>query len=59
MFVFWLGLFEGKVVIVIGGGMGIGKVIVRELFYFGSKVVIVFRNEERLKRMVEELCCYV
>lgn len=45
---FWVGLFEGKVVIVIGGGIGIGKVIVRELVYFGSKVVILLRKEERL-----------
>lgn len=42
-------------VIVIGGVMGIGKVIVKEFLELGSNVVIVFCKLERLKFVVDEL----
>ena len=53
--VFHPGLFEGKVAIVTGGGMGIGKAIARELLYLGSKVVIASRKEDRLQKTAREL----
>lgn len=47
--------FSGKVVIVTGGSSGIGADAAREFAKLGARVVIVGRNEERLKEMAEKI----
>lgn len=53
--IFRPGLFQGKVAIVTGGSTGIGKTIVQELLHLGAKVVIASRNEERLRRVADDI----
>lgn len=43
------GLFDGKVIVVSGGGTGIGRAIVRELASLGATVVICSRSVEHLE----------
>lgn len=47
--------FTDRVVIVTGGGSGIGKAIARRLAQEDAAVVINGRNEEKLRRAVEEI----
>jgi len=47
---------SGKVAIVTGGSGGIGKVTAFRLTTNGAQVVIVSRNKEKGKKVVEELC---
>lgn len=53
--VFAPGLFEGKVVIVTGGGSGIGRCTAHELAHLGASVVIVGRNQEKLDKVIGEI----
>ncbi|RZV57437.1 MAG: SDR family NAD(P)-dependent oxidoreductase, partial [Pseudomonadales bacterium] len=55
MSVFCQGLFEGKVVLVTGGGTGIGKVIARTFGEHGAKVAIASRKQVVLDAAKEEL----
>lgn len=45
--------------VVTSGETGIGKAIVRELLYLGSKVVIWSREVEMLEKAEEELSIYL
>lgn len=47
-------LLKGKKVIVTGGGSGIGLAIAKKYSEMGAEVLIVGRNEEKLKRAIEE-----
>ena len=53
--IFRPGLFEGRVVVVTGGGTGIGRCIAHELVSLGAAVAIVGRTPERLERTAAEL----
>ncbi|RJF98543.1 SDR family oxidoreductase [Noviherbaspirillum saxi] len=53
--IFRPGLFEGKVIIVTGGGSGIGRCVAHELGWLGACVVIVGRNSEKLERVKTEI----
>jgi citronellol/citronellal dehydrogenase len=53
--VFAPGLFDGKVVIVTGGGSGIGRCTAHELAHLGASVVIVGRNQEKLDKVIGEI----
>jgi short-subunit dehydrogenase len=48
-------MFNGKVAVVTGSSMGIGKALALELCKRGAKVIINGRNDERLERTVGEL----
>lgn len=49
------GLFEGKVIMVTGGGSGIGRCTAHELASLGAHVAIVGRNAEKLDRVRVEI----
>jgi len=53
--VFRPGLFNGRVVVVTGGGSGIGRCIAHELVSLGAAVAIVGRKPEKLERVSQEL----
>lgn len=53
--VFARGLFNGKTVIVTGGGSGIGRCTAHELAYLGADVVIIGRNSDKLASVVAEI----
>jgi citronellol/citronellal dehydrogenase len=53
--VFAPGLFAGQTIIVTGGGSGIGRCTAHELASLRADVVIVGRNQEKLKRVVAEI----
>ena len=48
-------LFQGKTILVTGGGSGLGYYIAKKLSSEGAKVIITGRNEENLKNAVKEL----
>ena len=49
------GLFEGRLVVVTGGGSGIGRCTAHELVALGAAVALVGRDTEKLDRVVAEL----
>ena len=49
------GLFEGRVVVVTGGGSGIGRCTAHELGALGARVALVGRNAEKLAAVAGEL----
>ncbi|GAB4202862.1 MAG: SDR family oxidoreductase [Tibeticola sp.] len=53
--VFRPGLFEGRVVIVTGGGSGIGRCTAHELAALGARVVLVGRNPDKLRAVADEI----
>ena len=53
--VFRPGLFEGKTVLVTGGGTGIGRCTAHELAALGAHVVIAARRSEPLERTAAEI----
>lgn len=48
-------LFEGKTIIVTGGGSGIGRCTAHELASLGARVVIWGRNEDKLRSVTAEI----
>jgi citronellol/citronellal dehydrogenase len=53
--VFRPGLFEGRVVIVTGGGSGIGRCTAHELKALGARLALVGRTQSKLDQVKEEL----
>jgi citronellol/citronellal dehydrogenase len=53
--VFTPGLFDGRTVIVTGGGSGIGRCIAHELAALGASVAVVGRTPEKLTTVAEEI----
>ena len=53
--VFRPGLFEGRVVIVTGGGSGIGRCTAHELKSLGARLALVGRTQSKLDQVKEEL----
>ncbi len=53
--VFRAGLFDGRVVVVTGGGSGIGRCIAHELASLGAAVALVGRKPEKLERVAAEI----
>lgn len=53
--VFAPGLFNGKTIIVTGGGSGIGRCTAHELASLGADVVIIGRNPDKLATVVGEI----
>jgi citronellol/citronellal dehydrogenase len=49
------GLFEGKTIVVSGGGGGIGRAIARELAALGAHVVLCSRSSEHLEPTRDEI----
>jgi citronellol/citronellal dehydrogenase len=53
--VFAAGLFQSKTIIVTGGGSGIGRCTAHELASLGASVVLIGRNEDKLKLACAEM----
>src|SRR3954470_8055141 len=53
--VFRAGLFEGKTIIVTGGGSGIGRCTAHELAALGANVAILGRTAEKLAEVKAEI----
>ena len=53
--VFAPGLFDGRAIIVTGGGSGIGRCIAHELAHLGAKVVLTGRKPEKLEAVAAEI----
>ena len=53
--VFRPGLFEGKVLLVTGGGTGLGRCTAHELAALGAQVVIAARRAEQLEKTAAEI----
>jgi len=53
--IFRPGLFEGKTVIITGGGSGIGRCTAHELASLGANVAIVGRKIEKLEKVCSEI----
>lgn len=51
------GIFEGKTALVTGGAGGIGFAIAKRLSEAGCSVIILARNEEKLKKASEQIGC--
>lgn len=53
--VFRPGLFDGRVVVITGGGSGIGRCTAHELASLGAKLALIGRKPEKLARVESEL----
>lgn len=53
--IFRAGLFEGKVIVVSGGGTGIGRAIARELAALGAHVIMCSRSPRHFERTRDEI----
>ena len=53
--IFRAGLFDGRVVIVTGGGSGIGRCTAHELASLGAQVALVGRTPDKLTRVLQEI----
>src|SRR6478735_11092189 len=53
--VFRPGLFDGKTIIVTGGGSGLGRCTAHEVKSLGARLALVGRTMEKLERVKEEL----
>lgn len=53
--VFRSDLFNGKIIVVTGGGSGIGRCTAHELGALGATVVLIGRKEEKLRAVAAEL----
>ncbi|MCA0326407.1 MAG: SDR family oxidoreductase [Proteobacteria bacterium] len=53
--IFAPGLLAGQVVVVTGGGSGIGRCTAHELAALGARVVVVGRNEDKLRAVEDEI----
>jgi citronellol/citronellal dehydrogenase len=53
--IFRAGLFDGRVIIVTGGGSGIGRCLAHEFAALGAAVALVGRKVDKLSRVVEEI----
>jgi citronellol/citronellal dehydrogenase len=53
--VFGPGLFDGRVVVVTGGGSGIGRCTAHELASLGAHVVLIGRKLDKLQTVAEEI----
>jgi citronellol/citronellal dehydrogenase len=53
--VFRAGLFEGRNVIVTGGGSGIGRCTAHELASLGAQVILIGRKDDKLKKVQSEI----
>jgi citronellol/citronellal dehydrogenase len=49
------GLFDGRVVLITGGGTGIGRCVAHEVTALGGTAMLVGRHEETLKATAEEI----
>jgi citronellol/citronellal dehydrogenase len=49
------GLFEGRTIMVTGGGSGIGRCAAHEIASLGARVAVVGRNAEKLERVRDEI----
>lgn len=47
--------FQGKVVLITGGGSGIGRCVAHELASLGASVALVGRNQDKLDSVITEL----
>ncbi|MBL7857599.1 MAG: SDR family oxidoreductase [Cyclobacteriaceae bacterium] len=50
--------YQGKVVLITGASMGIGKELAKQVLAHGGKVAITARNESRLNAVIEEFNTY-
>ncbi len=53
--VFSSDLFSGKVIVVTGGGSGIGRCVAHELSSLGAHTVLLGRNEDKLRAVLDEI----
>lgn len=49
------GLYDGRVMVVTGGGSGIGRCIAHELASLGAQVVVLGRTESKLQAVADEI----
>lgn len=50
-------LFKGKIVVITGGGSGLGYYMAKKLSKEKAKVIIIGRNEEKLRKSSKEIKC--
>jgi citronellol/citronellal dehydrogenase len=53
--IFRNGIFDGRTIVITGGGSGIGRCTAHELASLGAKVLITGRNVEKLERTAGEI----
>jgi citronellol/citronellal dehydrogenase len=53
--IFREGIFDGRTIVITGGGSGIGRCTAHELASLGAKVLITGRNAEKLERTAAEI----
>src|SRR5689334_4311953 len=53
--IFREGIFDGRTIVITGGGSGIGRCTAHELASLGAKVLITGRDVEKLKRTAAEI----